>query len=305
MILISFLRILKFSFQDFFRNFWLSIITITILILSLFSINFLIVAGVISQTSIQLVEDKIDLSLYLKPDSSEEDISVLKSELERLEAVNKVEYISKTQALEAFQAKHKNDKQILESLKEIGKNPLNPSLVVEAKSLADYEKIIDSLDTLSKNNIIESRDFEDHKNVLARVNNITTKVEQIGIFVSVIFILITILVVFNAIRIAIYTHRREIKIMKLVGASNWFVRAPFLAEAILYASLGVIGIMAIFYPFLHLLQPYIGSFFNTESLNLISYFNTNFIQIFGLQFLGAVLINVIASLLAVGRYLKV
>jgi len=305
MILISTLRILKFSFQDFFRNFWLSLITITIIILSLFSINILIVVGVISQTSIQLIEDKIDLSLYLKPESSEEDISILKKELESLEAVESVEYISKTQALEAFQAKHKDDKQILESLREIGKNPLSPSLIIKSANLADYEKIINSLSKLNKNNIIASRDFEDHKNILGKVNDITNKARQVGIFVSAIFILITILVVFNAIRIAIYTHKREIKIMKLVGASNWFIRVPFLAEGILYALAGVAGIIIIFYPFLHLIQPYISLFFNTEGLNLITYFNDNFIKIFGLQFLLAAFINIVASALAVGRYLKV
>ncbi len=305
MVLISTWRIIKNSFQDFFRNFWLSIITITILILSLFSINFLIAAGVISQTSIGMVEDKIDLSLYLDPEAAEEDIGILKSELEKINKVKRVEYISKTRAMETFQQKHKGNAYILESLRELGKNPLNPSFIIEAENLADYQEIISSLDNLRKNSIIESRDFEDHENVLARLNNITTRVRQAGVFTSGVFILITILVVFNAIRIAIYTHKKEIKIMKLVGAGNWFIRAPFLAEAIIYALIGVIGIIVIFYPFLHLLQPYLGAFFDADSLNLIEYFNANFIKIFGLQLLGAAFVNILASLLAVGRYLKV
>ena len=127
----------------------------------------------------------------------------------------------------------------------------------------------------------------------------------ISIIISFIFIAITILVVFNAIRIAIYTHKREIRIMKLVGASNWFIRMPFLAEAILYALIGIIGVLIIFYPFLQLLQPYLSTFFSINELNLIGYFINNFFLIFGLQFLGASLINIIASLLAVGKYIKV
>jgi len=127
----------------------------------------------------------------------------------------------------------------------------------------------------------------------------------VGFFVSFIFVAITILVVFNAVRIAIYTHKKEIRIMKLVGASDWFIRAPFLAEAAWYAFLGVVLIIAIFYPFLHLLQPYLATLFNATELNLIGYFNSNFIRIFGLEFLGAFFINITASLWAIRNYLKV
>lgn len=137
------------------------------------------------------------------------------------------------------------------------------------------------------------------------MNVITARTRQIMLLVSFIFVAITVLVVFNAVRIAIYTHRKEIGVMKLVGASNWFIRAPFLVEAVLYSFLGVVIVIAIFYPFIHLLQPYLGSFLNTASVDLVGYFNSHFVAIFGVEFLGASLINVIASSLAVGKYVKV
>ncbi len=291
--------------QDFIRNFWISIVTITILILSLFSINFLIVAGVISEAAIKTVEEKIDLSLYLSPSATEIDISVLKKELENLEEVESVRYVSKVQALETFQSKHKDNKEVQEALREIGQNPLNPSFVVQTADLADYDQVINALDKLSKHNIIESRNFDDHETLLNSMNTITNKTRQAGILVSFIFIIITILVVFNAIRIAIYTHKKEIRIMKLVGASDWFIRAPFLVEGIFYALIGVIVIIGIFYPFIHLLQPYLSTFFNANDLNLMNYFNSNFIFIFGMQFLVASLINIIASLWAMRNHLRV
>ncbi|MFH1326008.1 MAG: permease-like cell division protein FtsX [Candidatus Falkowbacteria bacterium] len=305
MILLSLARILKFSFQDFFRNFWLSIITVTILILSLFTINFLIIIAVVSQTAVAAVEEKVDLSLYLLADTSEEDISLLKSELSRLDVIQEVEYISRAQALESFQQQHSDDKAVLESLRELEANPLNPSLIVRAKELGDYEKIINNLDNLNNQSIIESRNFDNHKSLLESLNSIKNRAQQIGILISLIFGAITLLVVFNAIRIAIYTHKKEIGIMKLVGASNSFIRTPFLAEAVLYALVGVIGVIVIFYPFLYLLQPYLGAFFDPGSLDLITYFNSNFIKIFGIQFLLAAGINVIASSFAVSRYLKI
>jgi cell division transport system permease protein len=305
MILLSIARILKFALQDFVRNFWVSLVTVIILVLSLFSINFLIAVNHISETAIKTVEDKIDLSLYLNTDAAEEDISALKRELEGAEGVASVEYISKAQALESFQAKNSDNKSLQEALREIGKNPLNPSLAVRAKELTDYEKIIDALDTLSKNSLIESKNFDDHKNLLNSLETVTSRSREVMILISCIFIAISILVVFNAVRIAIYTHKKEIGVMKLVGASNWFIRAPFLAESILYSLIGVLGVIAIFYPFIHLLQPYLGSFFNTADLNLTGYFNNNFLYVFGIEFLGASLINIIASSIAVGRYVKV
>lgn len=305
MILLSIARVLKFALQDFVRNFWVSLVTVTILILSLFSVNFLVVVDYISQQAIKSVEAKIDLSLYLNTEAVEEDISVLKRELESIEGVAKITYVSKAQALESFQTKHRDDQPIQEALREIGKNPLNPSLVVQAKELSVYEKVINSLDKLSKHTLIESKDFDDHNNLLQSMNVITVRTRQIMLLVSFIFIAITVLVVFNAVRIAIYTHRKEIGVMKLVGASNWFIRAPFLVEAVLYSFLGVVIVIAIFYPFIHLLQPYLGSFLNTASVDLIGYFNSRFIYIFGVEFLGASLINIIASSIAVGKYVKV
>ncbi len=304
MILLSISRILKYACQDFFRNFWLSLITVTILVLSLFSINFLIMMGFIGEQAIGSIENKVDLSLYLDQDASEEDISILKAEISRLKSVNEIEYISKTQALENFKNKHQDDPEILESLKEVDQNPLNPSLVISANELVDYENIINSLENLSKQAIIKSRNFDDHKSLLTTINNFSDKAQQVGILVSFIFVVITVLVVFNAIRVAIFTHKKEIKIMRLVGASNWFIKTPFLAESILYAFFAVIIVMAIFYPFMHLLQPYLFNFVEAD-LNLINYFNSNFIYIFGGQFLLASLISIIASLIAVGKYAKV
>ncbi|MFA6551573.1 MAG: permease-like cell division protein FtsX [Patescibacteria group bacterium] len=305
MILLSIARVLKFALQDFVRNFWVSLVTVIILVLSLFSINFLIAVNHIGETAIKTVEDKIDLSLYLNTDAAEEDISALKRELESVDGVAKVEYISKAQALESFQAKNRDNKSLQEALREIGKNPLNPSLAVQAKELTDYEKIIGALDKLSKNSLIESKNFDDHKNLLTSLETVTSRSREIMILISCIFIAITILVVFNAVRIAIYTHKKEIGVMKLVGASNSFIRAPFLVESILYSLIGVIGVIAIFYPFIHLLQPYLGSFFNTTDLNLVGYFNSNFLYIFGSEFLAASFVNVAASSIAVGKYVKV
>jgi len=306
MFLLSFFRVIKFSIQDMVRNIWLSLVTLMILVLALFSINLLLAVKVLGSSTISAVKNKIDVNLYLKTDAAEDRILALKAKVSQLEAIRQVDYISKQAAAETFREKNKNRPEILQTLIELGKNPLSPSLVIKPKDVNNYNELIASLNKID-DDIIESRDFEDYQTVLVKTNNITQKASQVGLTVSLLFILITVLVVYNTARVAIYTHRREIGIMKLVGASTWFIRAPHLISGIIYAFLGVAIIIVILYPFLGLIQPYLSSFFYglDFEVNILSYYNSNFFTIFGLEFLAAALVNLLASLVAVGKYSKV
>lgn len=258
----------------------------------------------LTSATVGAVKEKIDITLYLKPDAEESRILALKSQIGGLDLVKQVDYVSKQTAIETFRLEHKNDPEILQVLLELGKNPLSPSLIIKPKDIANYDELIVSLNKID-NDIIESKNFDDHKAMLAKINNIAEKANEAGLFLSSLFVLITILVVYNAVRVAIYTHRREIGIMKLVGASTWFIRAPYLISAVIYALLGVIMIIIIIYPFLSLIQPYLSAFFSGFEVNLLDYYNSNFLMIFGLEFLAASLVNVLASLVAVGKYSKV
>ncbi len=286
------------------RNVWLSIITIIIITLALFSVNLLLTVKILTSATVSAVKEKVDISLYLKSDASENFILALKSQIENFDTVKEVEYVSKQVAIESFREKHKNDPEILQALLELGKNPLSPSLIIKPKDINNYDELIVDLNKI-EDNIIESRNFDDHKAILAKINNISEKASEAGLFISSLFILITILVVYNAVRVAIFTHKREIGIMKLVGASTWFIRAPYLISGMIYAFLGVIMIIIIIYPFLSLAQPYLETFFSGLEVNLLNYYNNNFLLIFGLEFLAASLVNVLASLVAVGKYSKV
>ena len=304
MFILSFLRIIKFSFQDIGRNIWLSIVTITILVLALFSINMLLTVDAITKAAVNSIKEKIDINLYLAPDAPEDRITALKARISNFSQVKEIQYISRAEALESFRIKHKNNPEVLDALRELGKNPLTPILIIKGNDIDKYDELIVELNKID-DDIIESRNFEDHKAILVKINNVSNKINKVGVIVSLIFVIISILVVFNAIRVAIYTHRKEIGIMKLVGASNSFVKAPFLISGIIYAAVGTLIVVAIFYPFLTLLQPYLETFFVSYDINIVSYYNENFIKIFGLQFLGAALINIVASFTALSRYSKV
>ncbi|MFA5024645.1 MAG: permease-like cell division protein FtsX [Patescibacteria group bacterium] len=302
--MLSFYRIIKFSFQDIARNIWLTIVTITILLLALFSINMLITVRLISDNAASAIKEKIDISLYLKAETPEAEIMTLKAKVSASDKVKNVIYISKQAALETFREKYKNNQAVLAALKELGRNPLSPSLTIIPKNFDESNLVINELKMIDSP-IIESRDFSDNTVVLNKISSITKRVNEVGLFIIGIFILTSLLVVYNAIRVAIYTHRQEIEIMRLVGASNFFVYMPYIVSAFVYALFSFLIIIAIFYPFLTLLQPYLEVFFTGYNVNILAYFVNNFWFVFGLQFLVVLFINIAASLFAVRKYARI
>ncbi len=301
---LSFFRVIKFSIQDIMRNIWLSLVTIIILILALFTVNMLLVVKVIGDTAIGAIKEKIDINVFIKPTATEKEIEILQSEIRGIPNVREISYISKTEALDNFKMKHEDNPDILQSLSELGQNPLTPTIVIKPENLEQFDGLISQLNSI-ESDIIESRNFTNHEQMLEKINLITEKVNDAGMFLSFIFIFISMLVVYNSVKVAIYTHKPEIMIMKLVGASNTFIQMPYLLSSFIYSCLGMAFIMLTFYPFLTLLQPYLEAFFVGYNVNLIDYFYGNVFKTFGLQLLIAILVNGLTSLLAVRKYSKV
>jgi cell division transport system permease protein len=286
------------------RNIWLSLVTVIILILALFTVNMLLVVKVIGDTAIGAIKEKIDINVFINPAADEKDIEILKSKISELPNVKEVSYISKAEALNNFKQKHEDNPEILQSLSELGQNPLTPTIVIKPQNLDEFDGLINRLNAI-ESDIIESRNFTNHETMLAKINNITDKVNDAGMFLSIIFVFISTLVVYNSVKVAIYTHKPEIMIMKLVGASNAFIQMPYLLSSFIYSCIGMAFIMVTFYPFLSLLQPYLEAFFVGYNVNLIDYFYGNIFATFGVQLLVAVVVNGLTSLLAVRKYSRV
>lgn len=279
-------------------------VTIIIMVLALFSVNMLLIVKLIGDTAVSTIKNKIDISLYLSPEASEEEINALKGAISSISEVKEVSYISKAEALEIFKQRNENNPEILQAMRELGKNPLTPTLVIKPNNIDSLDNLTHEINKI-ESGIIDSRNFADHKAVLEKINSVTDKASQAGMALSIIFILITLSVVFNAVRVAIYTHGTEIAIMRLVGASNHFIYMPFLVSGIIYTVIGILAIIAVFYPFLSLLQPYVEAFFVSNDANIINFFNHNFFLIYGAEFAGVALINIVASYLAVRKYSNV
>jgi len=303
--LASIYRVFIFAWQSFWRNIWLSVVTITIIVLTFISINFLIVVNIISNAATDIIKNKVDVSLYFKPDIIEPQVLEVKTYLSSLTQVKEINYVSQQEALEKFRQLHRQDSVIIESLEELEQNPIGATLQIKAKNIEDYPAIMDVLNNSKYNDLILDKNFDDHQAYISKIKNLSDNIKRIGFLASGIFILIALLIVFNTIRIAIYTHQQEIGVMKLVGATNWFIRSPFLLEAIFYGVIACIISIAIVYPLLNFIQPHLNQFFLTEEFNLTEHFNKNFWQIFGLELLIVIFLNMVSSSIAIRRYLKV
>jgi cell division transport system permease protein len=297
-------RSIIFALQSFWRNIWLSLATIFIIALAFLSINFLVALNAISDSAIAAVKDKIDVSVYFKRDVKESKIAEIKSHLETLSQAKSVAYFSPDDNLAQFKARHQSDQIIQETLTELAGNPLGATLVIKAKELADYPEILKAIDNPAYTELIENKSYDDHQLVISRINSITDNIRKGGLIISLIFVVIAVLIVFNTVRIAIFTHQNEIGIMKLVGANNWFIRAPFILENVISGLVACVVATIVIYGILSFLQPHLTAFFGFD-FNISKYFNDNFIKIFASELIGITVLNVISSSLALTKYLKV
>ncbi len=300
----SLTRIFKFAIQNFWRNIWLSLVTVTMLVLTLLVVNILISLQVMGQAARREVEKKIDLTVGFKPGVSEKVVTEVQSYLGSLSQVVAVEEISATEALESFRRRHQNNPAVLISLEEVGGNPFGPSLVVRARGSQDYPFILEALENPTYREYVQDKDFIDHELVISRINTIVSRFRNFGVALAGIFAIIAVLIIFNTIRVAIYTYREEIGIMKLVGASNWFVRLPFLLESVFYSLLAVGLTAVIVFPAATFLEPVLTRFFDGETVGLVAYFKLHGLGIFSSQLLALIFLNIVSSLLAMGRYLR-
>ena len=305
MFFVSIYRTIKFAFKNFWRNIWLSVVTIFILILTLFSISLIMSLNAVTDQTIKSIKDKVDIDIYFSSEISEEEIMNVSAFLKNSNKVKEVAYISAEDAWEDFREKHKDDPEISESVEELEGNPLPASLVIKANELEDYGEIVNMLDSSEYSSLIQSRDFETNQEVISKLSNITSRVYQLGLVISGIFIFIAILVVFNTIRITIYTYREEIGIMKLVGATNWFVRAPLILESILYAVIASLITIGLLFLVIQFASPHLNNFFEGYDFDLLNYFYQYYWQIFGMELLISLVLCVFSSMIAIGRYLKV
>jgi len=296
-------RTIKQSLVSFCRNGWLSIAAVSVLILSLYTIGVLSVMTMTTSNLLKEVESKIDISVYFKSNILESTILQVKQDLESYREIKSVDYISKDQALENFKKNNADEPVIMQSLEEIGDNPLLASLIIKANNPNQYKTIADYISKSSFKDDVSRINYDKNKDIINKLTNIVHQMKRIGLFVAIIFGIISVLIIFNTIRITIYTHRQEIEVMRLVGASNMFIRLPFIFEGIIYgilASLVATG-------FLFITIKSVNHLTNLSFLsqNLLNIFLDNIWLLFGIQAAIGIFLGITSSWIAMRKYLKI
>jgi len=295
-------RIIKSGFQSFIRNGLLSSATVVVMTLTLLVCSGLIIFGNATTSVIQSIESKIDISIYFKTNVSENQILAIKKNLEQLNEVANVEYISQDDALATFKERHKDDPVILQSLEELGYNPLSAALNIKAKNPQNYEGIANYLEKEVSPEFVDKINYSQNQVIIDRLIKITDTVKKGGLVLALVLALVVFLITFNTIRIAIYSNRESIGIMRLVGATSSLIRGPYVIQGFIIALAASILAMIILIPLMYSIAPSFNNFI--PEFNIVSYFWSHFFYLFGIQLLVGLILTTISSAVAIRKYLR-
>ena len=300
--MITLYRIIYAGMRNFRRNAWLSTaatvvmtVTLTIILASFISTSAL-------SATIKSIVGKIDVAIYLKDSVTPDQRDAILTQLEGIDNVQAVNYVSKQQALDRFRGENKANAKLLEAVSDQD-NALPASFEIKAKDPKKLDSIANFVNSDSVKPLVENFSYQgDRKTTIDRIVRASNFLRTTGILASVIFTIISILIIFNTIRMAIFTRREEVEIMKLVGATNWFIRGPFIFEAILYGIIGAVIATSLCYAVLLIGGPQLGSYIDVGST--IATFQHLPVLILLAQLTIGVFIGGLSSLLALSRYLK-
>lgn len=296
-------RTFKEGVKNFSRNGWLSFATVSILSISLYITSITVLIAIGAGSAVRGVQEKINISVYFNPEVTEARILEIKEKLSGYREIKSIEYISKNKALDEFLATSGDDPSIKEALEEIGENPLLASLVIRAQDPEQYETIANSINQSSYAEEISRINYEKNKAVIERFSGLIRTAEKTGLILSLLFILIAVLITFNTIRLTIYSHRQEFEVMRLVGASNTYVRMPHVFEGMLYGVASAITTLVLIFLTFQFAAPALQKIISRGEL-VSFYFQNLALMAIALLFIGAAL-GTISSFIAIRRYLKV
>ena len=299
-------RVLRSGLTSLMRNSFVSLASVFVMTMTLIIVGSLMFVNALVSDFVSYVRDKVDVNVYFVTNASEQAILDLKTQLEHIPEVASVSYTSRDDALAAFRAKHQNDQLTLQALDELGSNPFGAELSIKAKDPSQYEAIAqflqDRTTDSSGNPFIDSVNYQQNKTVIDQLQKVTQYVQRFGLGTILIFAAASVLITFNTIRLAIYTAREEISVMRLVGASNMYIRGPFVVEGTLYGLISGVIALLVFFPLSLLLKGPAETLFGAD---ILSYYISHFGLFFLVLLVSGALLGAVSSFLAVRKYLSV
>ncbi len=307
-VLTSLRRITKSGLAEFFRNGFVTAATVYSMSITLFIVGTLIFLHAALVDTLSTIRDKVDVNIYLLTTAPEDKIKALQKSIEALPEVSQVQYTSREDALANFKERHKDDQLMLQAVEEVGSNPLGATLAVRAKDTSQYESIVKFVESTpamkaGEEGIVEKINYGENKVAIQRLTSIIRATEKAGFAFALFLALASLLIVFNTIRLGIFTARDEIAVMRLVGASAWYTRGPFVVQGMLYGFVSAIVTLAALWPIAYWLGPITQDFFGT--FNVYDYFTSEILTIGVIIIAIGIVLGAASSFLAVRRYLDV
>ncbi len=301
----NFKRALGFAITDSYRNKGTAMAAIFVLVIVIFVITGLFIVHGMGNYLISSVQDKIDVTAYFKSDIQEQDILKIKEQiLSDSPYIKSIEYVSREDALNDFKEKHQDNDVFSQALMEVGDNPFLPSLnIVTNGDALQYEKLSNILQSAQYKDFIEKVDFYQKKDIIEKVFSIISGINMFGIVFGISMMLVAILVVLNTMKLIIKSAKEEIGTMRVMGASDWFIKAPFIIEGAIF---GGVSFVICFFATLILSFFFSGMVLvMMPGFHLFDYVISNAWLIFLIQFVCGAGLGALSSFIVVNKYLKV
>jgi len=283
-----------------------SLASIFVITVALFVIGSTMFIDQLLTTTLQSLQSKVDINVYFVPDAPQEEIDRLRNAVEALPDVANVTYTSREDSLRLYRERNADNEIAMQALAELNENPLGANLAIQARETSQYEQVARFLEEQRAQEepqtpVIDEVNFNRNRESIDTLTTIIDTIERASLVVMGVLLVAAVLITFNTIRLAIYTAREEIAIMRLVGAGNMFIRGPFMLQGIMYGFIAGLFTMLIFYPIMIWIGPRTEAFLE---INLLTYYMANFGQIFGILVGIGVVLGLVSSILAVARYLR-
>jgi len=304
--IVTLTRVVNAGLLNFVRNAWLAIAAMAVMIITLTIVLFSVITNATFNNTIEQITSKIDISVYLKDSTSQVQGQAFADKLKGLPNAKSVVYLSKAEVLQRYRDQNANNQALLSAINETD-NPLPATIQVKPKDLNRVQDIKDFLNKPQNKPMWDDVSYrDDRKEAIDKIAHATDLLQRAGVVAVIVFAVISMLIIFNTIQMAIFNRREELTIMRLLGATTWYIRGPFVVETVAYgvisAIISVVLINSLFVASSSALQA--------SSLGLLDidysaqYFREHFWLLLTMQLVLGILIGAVSSTIATRRYLK-
>lgn len=291
------------GFKNILRSFWLSATAVSVLTVNLASIVIVITLSTFLGYSVRNLDNLISIPAFIQDSYSEDKVPNLIDKIKSISEVKSVEYFDKDKAAgELTSSSSKVDLSNIKNSNQDYKNLVWRFVLVTPKSSEDYKKVIAELKSSEFDGIW--KEVVGDENFVDKLVSFYSWIRTGSIFLIIVFVLISVLVMVNILRMTIYNHKDEIEIMRLVGATNNYIRTPFVVEGIMYSFLAAVVVSVVFISSFYFLLPTVGNWVAGGNSSNLQDLSVQIYSIFGLTMFMGTLLGGVTSYTATTRYLN-